>query len=434
MVTFPIVNTTIFFCFILISAFFSASETAFTAIKKAKLHHLGKKNPHKLAKLEAIFDNPKKLITSILIGNNISNVAASALATTSLLNIFDILNLKIYEGVELILITFIVTTILLIFGEITPKVFALKKPEVVTLSFSPLIYYILKIFSPIVDLFEYASSLIRKIFSLEDEVIEKPLLIDEMKMIIDLGKEEGSLETGKSKMLEGVFELSDTSVREIMTPRTDTVCINVNKNISEAIDLFIEKGFSRIPVFEERIDNILGVIYAKDLLKTTHKKEDSIISKQIRKAVFIPESNTIENALQQMKRAKIHLAIVVDEYGGFAGIVTMEDIIEEIIGEIQDEYDLEDGLDIKKVEKNKYLINARMNIKDLGDYIKKPFPETEEYDTLGGFLLSHLKKLPEKNEKIFYKDLSFVVKEIEKHRIIKLELTINSSSETTASY
>ena len=370
-----------------------------------------------------MYQDPKRVITTILIGNNISNVAASAVATSTLLLFFEQIHFPFNNVIRLSVITSIVTVILLTLGEITPKVFALKKPESTVLLFSPVLRTILKIFTPVIKILDILAYWIKKALGVEASVSEKPVLLEEMKMILELGREEGLLEKEKSNMLAGVFDISDTVVREIMTPRTDTVCINVNKAIDDAFNLFIEKGHSRIPVFEDRVDNILGILYAKDLLKQYNTANTANIRQLIRKAVFIPESKTIDTALQQMKRAKIHLAVVVDEYGGVSGIVTMEDIIEEILGDIQDEYDLEDGKDIKKISQDTYLVNAKINIKDLGEHILVDFPETDEYDTLGGFLLSRIGKLPEQGEKISYENLNFLVKEIKNQRIIKLEMS-----------
>lgn len=423
MVSIPISNTLIFFSCILISAFFSAAETAYTAVNKARLHHIAKEDSKKWSQIEKMYQDPKRVITTILIGNNISNVAASAVATSTLLLFFEQIHFPFNNVIRLSVITSIVTVILLTLGEITPKVFALKKPESTVLLFSPVLRTILKIFTPVIKILDILAYWIKKALGVEASVSEKPVLLEEMKMILELGREEGLLEKEKSNMLAGVFDISDTVVREIMTPRTDTVCINVNKAIDDAFNLFIEKGHSRIPVFEDRVDNILGILYAKDLLKQYNTANTANIRQLIRKAVFIPESKTIDTALQQMKRAKIHLAVVVDEYGGVSGIVTMEDIIEEILGDIQDEYDLEDGKDIKKISQDTYLVNAKINIKDLGEHILVDFPETDEYDTLGGFLLSRIGKLPEQGEKISYENLNFLVKEIKNQRIIKLEMS-----------
>ena len=417
-----LVNIIIFFSCIAISAFFSAAETAYTAVNKAKLKHALKDKDKKWALLQHIYTDPKKLITSILIGNNISNVAASAIATSTLLAFLT--TFQISGSVAIAIITFIVTTIILIFGEITPKVIALKNPETVSILFSKPIQVVLIFFSPIIFTLDFVTSGFKKILNIEASVSEKNVVLEEMRMILDMGREEGLVEDEKSEMLENIFELSDTVVREIMTPRTDTTCININKSIDEAIALFTEKGFSRIPVYEERVDNVLGILYAKDLLEHHLKGKTDTIKDMLRSAVFIPESKPTETALQQMKRAKIHMAIVVDEYGGMSGIVTLEDIIEEIIGEIQDEYDSGDESYIKKLNNNHFLVDAKIAMKDLSDTIKCEFPETDEYDTLGGFVLSQLGKFPTKEEHLHYEDIRFIVKEIKKRRIISLEIKL----------
>ena len=206
-------------------------------------------------------------------------------------------------------------------------------------------------------------------------------------------------------MLTSIFEFSDTIVREIMTPRTDTICISDQETVQSAVHLIINEGHSRIPVYEDKMDNIVGIVYAKDLLNISNGDAPPNVRKFMRPAVFIPEYKPVDDLLQQMKRSKLHMAIVVDEHGGMSGIVTLEDIVEEILGEIQDEYDQDEQKECIEVSKNKYDVDAKITIRDLEDILDVTFPDDEDYDTLGGFILSIKGSIPSKNEIIPYKKL-----------------------------
>jgi putative hemolysin len=416
----PLANLFAFIIVLCLSAFFSAAETAFTAANRIRLRHLIGENTSISKRLEAIYKNPKQLITAILLGNNLANVAASTLATAVLLNLLQGQGMSM--AASMTIITIFMTILLLIFGEITPKTFAIKQPETLAISFSKFILPFMLFTKPIIIVFQWISYGIGRIFGISTEEDKRVITVEEIKTMLTLGSEEGVLEKEKKEMLHSVFEFSETVVREIMTPRTDTVCISVEDTVRDAIHLIIEKGHSRIPVYEERIDNIIGIIYAKDLLSIIKSDQQDSIRKFMRQAVFIPESKNVEELLQQMKRAKFHLAIVVDEYGGMAGIVTLEDIIEEIIGEIQDEYDVNEETLITQLKNGGYLVDAGMNTKDLGEKINFEFPEDDDYDTIGGFVLSALGKFPAQGEKLTYKTLLIIVKEISKRRIHKVEI------------
>ncbi len=402
-----------------LSAFFSSSETAFTAVNRLKLRQHIQESEILKSRFEKIYSNPKRLLTAILIGNNIANVATSATATAVLLNSlseFGITNM----AASMSIITSVITVLLLIFGEITPKTIALKHPEKLACLISSPIRIIMIIMYPIISIFEFFTLGIMKILNLESTSDNRQITIEEMKAMVEVGSEEGLLEKDKKEMLTSIFEFSDTVVREIMTPRTDTICIDVSASIQDAIHLIMDKGHSRIPVFEDKIDNIIGVIYAKDLLSVAKENTKDPLRKFMRDPIFIPESKTIESLLHQMKIAKFHLAIVVDEYGGMAGIATLEDIIEEIIGEIHDEYDTHEEHLIREIDTHTFEVSAIVNMKELGEFLDQEFPENEDYDTVGGMVLNELGTFPKKGEQLIYKSLLIKVKEVSKKRIISL--------------
>ena len=419
-------NTLIFLFFILLSSFFSGAETAFTAINRIKLRSLIEQKESKTNYLEFLLKSPKKLLTCILIGNNLANIAATTFATAFFINLFKSAGIHNITT-SLTLITIIVTFILLIFGEISPKTFAMKNPTKWALRISPIIYYIYISLYPLVLLFYYFSNLISKILGIKTNT-KSQLTEDEIKLLIQLGQEDGILEKEEEKMLHGVINVFDKVVREIMTPRTDMICIEITDSVSNVINIITTKGHSRIPIYEDKIDNIIGFIYAKDLLNVDPSIKTHNLRSFMREAIFIPETKLIESLLQQMRKSKFHLAVVVDEHGGVAGLVTMEDIIEEIVGEIQDEYDKE-NIYIKQINKNHLIINAKTNLDELSTYLNFTFPKKDDYDTVAGFILYELGTFPKKNQTIKYANFEFIVKDIRNRRIIAFDVKINSSTQ-----
>lgn len=416
---FPISNILTLIVFFILSGFFSSSETICTAVSHIKLQNLIKEKPRHAKLLERIYENPRRLLTGILIGNNVANVAATALFTTLLLNFLSSIGFQ-NLAVNMSIITGVVTVLLLIFGEITPKSLALKHPERWIIYYAKPLLFFLFVLSPVIYLFENITILLTKAFRISQSDNRTLVTLDELKTMVDLSQQEGVLEQDKKDMLQGIFDFSDTVVREIMTPRTDTVCISVKSTVQDAIQLIIEKGHSRIPVYEGKVDNTVGVIYAKDLLQVPKTEIQESLRQYLRQAVFIPESKNVEELLQQMKKTRFHLAIVVDEYGGMAGIVTLEDIVEEIIGEIQDEYDTDETPMVTAIKDGTVLVDAAMNIKELGDIIAFNFPESDDYDTIAGFVLSLLGEFPTRGTTVTYENLEITVKEIRKRRIISL--------------
>lgn len=417
-------NLIVFGTCLFFSGFFSAAETAFTAINRIKIHNLITQNPRRANTLKSIYKSPRRLITSILIGNNVANVGASATATAMLLVILAQMGVE-SVAVAMFIITAIVTITLLIIGEITPKTIALRHPERVALLFSAPMHIILRIFTPLVLIFELVSKVLIRIFRFSGGAEDRKIITaEEIQTMLQVSKEEGVLEKNQNAMLNNIFEFSDTVVREIMTPRTDAIVLSAEKSVQDAIHLIMEAGHSRIPIYEERIDNIIGIIYAKDLLSISKESRIDTVKKFIRPANFIPESKNIEELLNQMKVARFHMAIVLDEYGGMAGLVTLEDIIEEILGEIQDEYDHDEKPEVQKLSDLDYNVDANIHIKDLSEALDIDIEENEDYDTLGGMVLSILGKLPSRGEVIETDYFKIKIKEVKKHRIINMAIEL----------
>lgn len=415
-----LIEFSIFFTILIIlSAFFSSAETAFTAISRVKLRSLVEEGVRGSKKLEYVLSYPRRLLTAILIGNNITNVAASAIATTLMSRM--LLNFGVDNvAAAITIVTGAMTFIILTFGEITPKTLAVKNPSRWALMISPIMFYLMIILYPLISLFMIISKGIARLFGLAHSDESKVLTETEIRAIIQIAEEDGILEKEEKSMLDGVFKISEKKVYEIMTPRTDAICLEASQTLDEAIQLIGEKGHSRIPIFEGSIDNIIGVLYAKDLLNID--STTAPVTKFARDVVFIPETKPIETLLQQMKLAKFHLAIVVDEYGGMAGLVTFEDIIEEIVGDIQDEYDNEESR-IQKIGEHHYQVDASVDVDDLPEEILRELPKTQEdYDTVGGFVLDALGAFPKKGQTFTYGELEVTVTQIRKRRIISVQI------------
>lgn len=416
-----VINILIFTCLIGICFFFSCAETAFTAISRIKLRHLLDKKVKGSKKLHFILHYPKRLLTAILIGNNLAQTSASAMAAVVMTNSLRYLGIE-NMAVVLGIITGILAMILLTFGEIFPKTMAMKNPTKLALAITPIMFYVMFILYPVISLFVLISNGFSRLLGLPHHEEDKILTEDEIRTVIKLAEEDGILEKEEQKMLEGVFNVTEKVVREIMTPRTDAICIEAEATVEDVIQLISETGHSRIPVYENEIDNITGIIYAKDLLRVDSLRSNC--RKFLRTAVFIPESKYIEDLMQHMKFAKFHMAIVVDEHGGMSGLVTFEDIIEEIVGEIQDEFEHEEQ-PVTQLDEDTYVIDASINIDDLPPDIRHSLPaEDYDYDTIGGFVLSELGTIPKIGKRFTYKNLEISIQDVKKRRIESLRIKI----------
>ncbi len=384
------------------------------------------------SRLKRLLQDRRQFITAALIGNNLANTVLSAFATALTLELSHKFDLG-HTGLIIAAMTLITTFVILIFAEITPKTMAVKHPETWALFLAPPVELFIFLFKPLIRLLNWMSAGIAFLFGVSSDKARQLLTEEEIMMMVKLGRDAGVLKEDKKNMIHSIFEFSDTVVREIMTPRPDCICIDVHKTVSDAIHLIVEHGHSRIPVFEERIDNIIGVLYAKDLLGLDPAVSKQDLRKFFREPVFIPETKNIEDLLQQMKRQKFQLAVVLDEYSGMSGIVTFEDIIEEIVGEIQDEYDTEADLEIIELSPGIYRANAGMNIDDLSDKLNLSLPEDEEFDTLGGLVLHLFGRFPKKGESVQYNHHQFSVTETHKRRIMTVDITtlpLNKDFET----
>jgi len=391
---------------LVLSSIFSSSETAFFNLK---LHRDGVDE-----KVKKMMKNPKRLLVSLLTGNAMTNIAIAFLPALIAKKYFESNNTMISIQV------FVISMVILIFGEILPKKIALRNSE----KFSKIIYkpirIIFLILKPISSFFYFVNnffmSLIpsskEKIFDSEEELI----------MLAELGEEQGTIHEEESEMIQSIFEFNDKTVHGIMTPRVDSIMINSDSSIDVAMDLIKEKKFSKIPIFKDTSDNIRGILYAKDLLPyLTGSRPNVNLMSLARPAFFIPESKPIDDLLDDFKLRKTSIAIVVDEWGGTSGLVTVEDVVEEVMGEFVDPYDDEKS-PIQNITDNVYLIDASINIYDVEEEFEIKFPEDRDYDTLGGFIFDELNEIPVGGEVVAYSGYNLLVEKIDGNRIDKIRL------------
>lgn len=397
---------------VLMSAFFSSSETALINMSKIRLKHLVKEKVKNADKLEKLYEDSNKLIGAILIGNNIVNVATSSIATIITTSRFSNAGLGISVGLT--------TLVILIFGEITPKNLALKNSESISLFVAPIILFLVRIFTPILFILNNISNLLSALLGQRNDDKKPTITQDELKTIVDVSNQEGVLETDETEMIQNIFEFKDLTVDDIMIQRRDIVAISADMSYDEIIDVFKNRQLSRLPIYEDTIDDIIGVLYAKDLFFTEQSKEDFDIKTVMREPVFVNEFVKISDFFKKMQQVKTHIAIVLDEYGGVAGIVTMEDLVESIVGDIYDEYDQQDE-EVRKLKENIYVINGNSKLTEIQDLLQVELV-SKDYESLGGYLMDKMGKIPTQGDIYEDENFKFVISSMDKNRINKVKV------------
>ena len=405
-----------FLILFLLSAFFSGAETSITTTGKGKLLTLQEQDKYKFLHntFQWLIDDAQKALTVCLISNNIVNISVSALASSIVIGIFG-------AGGVIIAVP-IITILIVIFGEILPKSAAMVYSENVLIIAAPILRVLAFILSPFVWAMKTCVKYIGMLFHLDLGTQQVFVTRDEIEQVVKIGEESGALEASERKMIDGIIDFDETRVHEIMIPRTDMLMLEANDTLGEAVKLFIDEGHSRIPVYEENLDNIIGILYVKDTLKNLlHSELDCPVKDLLRKPIFVPETMRTSEVLEAMRKEHIHIAIIVDEYGGVAGLATMEDILEQIVGEIQDEYDQETP-EIQKLEDGSYLIDGSTSLENLTEELGSEF-ESDDAESLGGFVLLLSGGFPKEGDEFFYDGWKIKVETIEEHRIKLLNLS-----------
>jgi len=398
---------------LILSGIFSSSEASLFSLTTLHLHKMRAERSQFFTYVQRLLNFPRRLLITILVGNESVNVAISVLSTAIFIY---------FMGKEGKWVAIAVTTpLLLIFGETIPKTFAIINPIRVSSYVSPLLTVFFGIVRPIVWILERISGFFVNLFSTGDAKRRDVLMEDEFRTLVDVGHEEGALEEPQRDLINRVFELRDTMISYVMTPRVDMFCLPVSMDIKSMERKIIGARHSRIPVYGDNSDDILGILYVKDLMAVTARKEITVsIETLLRKPYFVPLEKTADSLLRDFQKRKIHMAIVVDEYGGVAGVVTMEDILESLFGDIYDEYDVREDL-YQRVDDKTLIVSGMMSVDDLNDLIGASIP-SEGFDTVGGFVFHLFGKLPVRGEEISFNGFTFSVEKMRRARILKIRV------------
>lgn len=395
------------------SGFFSASETALMSLSRIRIRHMQEEGVKGSKLVEELTEDSGKLLSSVLVGNNVVNIAATSISTLLFTNKFG------SQGVAVA--TAVMTILVLIFGEITPKTIAANNSEKIAILVSKPIKIIIIILTPVVWIFNIITSVIFRLFGIKSKSGQPYITEEELKTMVNVSHEEGVLEIEERQIINNVFQFGDMQAKEAMVQRLDMVCIDADDGYKEIISLFKEEQFSRMPVYEDSVDDIIGIVNIKDII---FLDEDEVANFDIRNYVrdpfFTYEFKKITELLEEMKKDKSQMAIVVDEYGGTAGLITIEDLVEEIVGEIEDEYD-EDESDIEVIKEDEYIIDGSKKISEVNELIGTNL-ESEEFDSIGGFIIGYLKRLPEENEVIEVDNVKLCIESLDKNRIKKIRV------------
>lgn len=401
-----------------LSAFFSGSEIALSSLDKLTLKRLVKEKEKKGHQIEYLLRKPSQWLITILIGNNFVNIAAASLATLLVQEL-----IKGPPGKVAGIATGAMTFIILVFGEIVPKSYCQHHAADISLRVAGPILFLSKILSPLVRALTFLTQGLLKLVGTKQ--IKRNHLITEREIhaLIDLGREEGALDKQEEELAHSALEFDETQVKEIMVPRTNMVCINEEANILELAELIKKVGFSRTPVYQKNIDNIVGIAYAKDLLNFIGKlSKETKVKEIMHPPIFVPYTTNLSRLFRKLQKEKTHIAIVVGEYGGVAGMITIEDLLEEIVGEIEDEYDRAEKK-ITVLRNGTAIIKAETDIDEINERLETKLPgKTDAFESIGGFIFNILGRIPSKGETIEYEDLKIVIADADKRRIKKVKL------------
>ncbi len=421
------------FVLILVNAFFAMSELAIITLNDNKIEKMAEEGNKKAKKIVKLTENSSKFLSTIQIGVTLAGFLTSASASTTFANMltqkvtqtFPALPAGIVGGVSVVIITIIMSYFSLVLGELVPKKIAMQAAEKISFKIVGVLLFLSKVFSPLVKVLSVSTNAVVRLLGFNPHANEETVTEEEIRMMVDVGGEKGVIEDVQKEMINNIFEFDDLDAGDTMTHRTDMVAVEVNESLQEVIDVSVENGYSRIPVYEDDQDNIIGIVYIKDLLEYVGKKLPNKTLRDImRKPLYVPESKVCGDLFKEMTEKRTQMAVVVDEYGGTAGIVTLEDIVEAIVGNIQDEYDDEDE-EISKINETTFTIDGVTNLEEVEEITGVQIPEGS-YDTLAGFLIKELGFLPQEGEtyEVVYENLKFTVLSVEDRRIEKVRVEI----------
>ena len=395
-----------------LSAFFSSAETALTTVNRIRVRTLAEAGNKNAITLTKILENQGKMLSAILVGNNVANLTASSLSTTLVMSIWGNKAVSIGTG--------ILTLVILVFGEISPKTISTLYSETIALRYAKIVYAFMTIMTPVIYVVHILSSSFLRFIHVNPNKKQDSITEDELRTIVDVSHEEGVIESEERKMINNVFDFGDSVARDIMIPRIDMTLVDVNATYEELIDIFREEMYTRIPVYEETNDNVIGIINMKDLLLTDNST-DFNIRNFLREPLYTYEYKKTAELMIEMRQTCNNVVIVLDEYGATAGMITLEDLLEEIVGEIRDEYDEDEENELVEVAPQEYLVEGSMKLDDLNDRLNLEL-ESEDYDSIAGLIIGLLDRLPEQGEEVVCNDIRLVVEALDKNRVDKVRM------------
>lgn len=407
---------------LLLSAFFSSAETALTTVSRLRVMTLADEGNKSAVTLLKIIDNKPKMLSAVLIGNNIVNITVSSLTTLIVTDLFGSYAVSIA--------TAILTVAVLIFGEITPKTLATLHCEKLSLVYAPAIYGLMWLLTPVIVLINRLSDFFMFILRIDKNAKTSTYTESELKTIVDVSHEEGVIEKEEHEMLQNIFDFGDSQAKDVMIPRVDMCMVDIESTYDDILAVFRENRYTRIPVFEDSVDNVIGIINIKDLLLYKHG-ESFNIRNYLRQPYFTYEHKKLSDLMLEMKKASVNITIVLDEYGAASGLITLEDLIEEIVGEIRDEYDYDEEDALRLVKENEYVADAFMNLDDFNDTLDTSLV-SEEYDSIGGFIIEKLDRIAHKGDIVETPDVTFIVESTDKNRIETVRVLLHKNNDVKA--
>lgn len=435
-----IVKLVILLALILVNAFFAMSELAIISLNDNKIDKMAEDGNKKAKKIVKLTENSSKFLSTIQIGVTLAGFLTSASASTTFASmitdalrgtvVYNALGEGLINGIAVVIVTIIMSYFSLVLGELVPKKIAMQVPEKISFKIVDILLFFSKLFAPLVKILSVSTNAVVRLLGFNPHADEETVTEEEIRMMVDVGGEKGVIEDVQKEMINNIFEFDDLDAGDIMTHRTDMVAVEVGDDLSEVVDTAVSEGYSRIPVYEDDQDNIIGIVYVKDLLAYVGKKMPAKSLRDImRTPMYVPESKICGDLFKEMTEKRTQMAVVVDEYGGTAGIVTLEDIVEAIVGNIQDEYDDEDE-EISKINETTFTIDGMTNLEEVAELTGTELPEGS-YDTVAGFIIKELGLLPEegKTYEVNYKNLKLTVLSVDERRIDKVRVEILPSTE-----
>lgn len=405
-----------------LSAFFSSAETALTTVNKIRIRNLAEAGDKSAVTLTKVLEDQGKMLSAILVGNNVVNLTASSMSTTLAMNIWSNKAVGIATGV--------LTLVILVFGEISPKTISTLYSEKISLKYAKIIYLFMTVMTPVIYAVNVLSSGFLRLVHVDPNRKQEAITEDELRTIVEVSHEEGVIESEEKKIINNVFDFGDSVAKDIMVPRIDMAMVEVGATYDELIDIFREEKYTRMPVYEETTDNVIGIINMKDVL-LIDRNEEFHVRDLLREPLYTYEYKNTAELMVEMRQTSNNMIIVLDEYGATAGMITLEDLLEEIVGEIRDEYDEDEEQELVEVGPGEYVVEGSMKLDDLNDQLDLEL-ESEDYDSIGGLIIGQLDRLPEEGESVVCDGIRLVVDRLDKNRIDRVHMYLPNEQNVDA--